>query len=63
MIDFKAYFQIAQSSAQAMAKAVHKPSLNNKESMAAYAKAVGASGKKASFIEEQKAEAMIEWNV
>lgn len=62
MFDFKAYFQIAQSSAQAMAKAMHKPSLNNKQSMAAYAKAVGASGKKASFTDEDKSQA-IEWSV
>lgn len=59
MIDFKAYFQIVQSSAQAMAKAMHKPSLQNKESMAAYAKAIGASGKKASFTMEQKANDML----
>lgn len=62
MIDFKAYFQIAQSSAQSMAKAMHKPSLNNKESMAAYAKAIGASGKKAIFTEEDKSQA-INWSV
>ena len=55
MFDFKAYFQITQSSAQAMAKAIHKPSLNSKESMAAYAQAIGASGVKASFTVEQKA--------
>lgn len=62
MIDFRSYFQIAQSSAQAMAKAMHKPSLSNKQSMAAYAKAIGASGVKASFTTEQKAD-MIEWSV
>lgn len=62
MIDFKAYFQIAQSSAQAMAKAIHKPSLQSKESMADYAQAIGASGKKANFTEEQQSN-MIEWSV
>lgn len=62
MFDFKSYFQIAQSSAQAMAKAMHKPSLQSKESMAAYAQAIGASGKKASFTEEQQSD-MIEWSV
>ena len=60
MFDFRSYFQIVQSSAQAMAKEMHKPRLESKESMAAYAKAIGASGKKASFTSEQKAD-MIEY--
>ena len=62
MIDFKAYFQIVQSSAQSMAKSMHKPSLNNKQSMIDYTQAIGASGKKASFIEEQQPN-VIEWSV
>lgn len=57
--DFRSYFQIVQSSAQTMAKELHKPSLNNKESMANYAKAIGASGVKASFTSEQKEKAMV----
>lgn len=44
--------QAKTSQAQAIAKAMHKPSLNNKESMAAYAKAMGIQGK-ASFMPEQ----------
>jgi len=58
--DIKAYFQIVKSTAQSTAKAMHKPTLNNKESMAAYAKAIGATGKKASFIEQSDT---IEWSV
>lgn len=59
MFDFRSYFQIAQDVAIATAKAMHKPSLNNKESMMAYAQAIGASGVKASFTMEQKAENMV----
>lgn len=62
MFDFKSHFAIVKSVAQETAKAMHNPSLNNKESMAAYAKAIGASGVKASFTMEQKAN-MIEWSV
>ena len=62
MFDFKSHFNIVKSVAQQVAKEMHKPSLNNKESMAAYAKAIGASGVKASFTSEQKAD-MIEWGV
>lgn len=62
MLDFKSYFQIVQSSAQAMAKEIHKPSLNNKESMVAYAQAIGAAGAKASFMEEDKSQT-INWSV
>lgn len=60
MFDFKAYFQIVKSTAQSTAKAVHKPSLCNKESMAAYARTIGATGNKASFVEQSD---MIEWSV
>ena len=56
MFDFKSHFNIVKSVAQATAKAIHKPSLNNKESMTAYAKAIGASGVKVSFTSEQKAD-------
>lgn len=62
MFDFRSYFQIAQSSAQETAKAIHKPSLNNKQAMADYANAIGASGVKASFTEEDKSIA-INWSV
>lgn len=62
MFDFKAYFQIVQDVAIATAKSIHKPSLNSKESMTAYAKAIGSYGKKASFTMEQKANNMlVEW--
>lgn len=59
MLDFKAHFNIVKSVAQAVAKEIHKPSLNSKESMVAYAKAIGASGKKASFCPSD----VIEWSV
>ena len=62
MFDFKSHFSIVKSVAQQAAKEIHKPSLKSKESMAAYAKAIGASGVKASFTSEQKAD-MIEWSV
>ena len=61
MFDIRSHFNIVKSVAQATAKAMHKPSLNNKESMAAYAKAMGIQGK-ASFMPEQKAD-LIEWSV
>ena len=62
MFDFRSYFQIVQDVAIATAKSMHKPSLNNKESMAAYAQAIGSYGKKASFTVEQKANNMVvEW--
>lgn len=62
MLDFKAHFNIVKCVAQQAAKEMHKPSLCNKASMAAYAQAIGASGKKASFTLEQKSD-MIEWSV
>lgn len=55
MFDFKSHFAIVKSVAQETAKAMHKPSLNNKESMTAYAKATGNTGK-ASFTTEQKSD-------
>lgn len=55
MSDINAFFNISKSVVATAAKAMHKPSLQSKESMAAYAKAIGASGKKASFTMEQKA--------
>ena len=54
MYDFKSHFNIVKSVAQQVAKEIHKPSLKSKESMAAYAKAIGASGVKASFTSEQR---------
>ncbi len=52
MFDFKSHFAIVKSVAQETAKAMHKPSLNNKEAMVDYAKATGNTGK-ASFMPEQ----------
>lgn len=60
MFDFKSHLAIVKSVAQEAAKAMHKPSLQSKESMAAYAKAIGASGKKASFVEQSD---IIEWSI
>ena len=48
MFDFSSHYAIVKSVMQTKAKEEHKPSLDNKASMAAYAKAVGVSGK-ASF--------------
>lgn len=45
MQDFKAFYSILKSVMTDKAKEEHKPSLDNKASMAAYAKAVGATGK------------------
>lgn len=56
MLDTKAFYQIAQSVASTMAKATHKPTIKNKASMEAYAKAMGTTGKKACFTLEQQAE-------
>lgn len=52
MFDFKSHFAIVKSVAQETAKAIHKPSLDNKQAMADYARTIGATGK-AVFIEEQ----------
>lgn len=60
MFDFSSHYQIVKSVLASKAKEEHKPSLNNKQAMADYAKAIGASGKKASFTDEQKAD-VIEW--
>lgn len=54
MFDFKSHLAIVKSVAQETAKSMHKPSLQSKESMAAYAKAIGATGK-ASFTVEHEA--------
>ena len=43
--DFKAHSQLVTTALQAIAKATHKPSLNNKQSMEAYQKAMNATGK------------------
>ncbi len=48
MIDFSSHYAIVKSVIMTNAKEEHKPSLDNKASMEAYAKAVGVSGK-ASF--------------
>lgn len=48
MFDTKAFYSIFKSVLVDKAKEQYKPSLDNKASMAAYAKAVGATGK-ASF--------------
>ena len=45
MQDFKSFYSILKSIIVDKAKEQHKPSLDNKASMAAYAKAVGVSGK------------------
>jgi len=49
MFDTKAFYSIFKSVMMTKAKEEHKPSLDNKASMADYAKAVGATGK-AKFI-------------
>lgn len=56
MFDYRAFFSISKSVVATAAKAKHKPSLSNKEAMAAYAKATGSYGTKASFTMEQKAD-------
>lgn len=61
MIDFRSHFAIVKSVAQEAAKAMHKPSLSNKEAMAAYARTTGVTGK-ASFMPEEKSD-LIEWSV
>ncbi len=58
MIDIKAFFSISKSVVATAAKAKHKPSLNNKEAMEAYAKETRSFGKKASFTMEQKADSI-----
>jgi hypothetical protein len=45
MQDFKSFYSILKSVMVDKAKEQHKPSLDNKASMAAYAKAVGIQGK------------------
>lgn len=49
MFDFSSHYAIVKSVIMTKAKEEHKPSLDNKASMAAYAEAVGATGK-AKFI-------------
>lgn len=49
MFDFKGCFDLIKSVMIDKAKEQHKPSLDNKASMAAYAKATGNTGK-AKFI-------------
>lgn len=48
MFDFRSHYSLVKSVIQTKAKEQHKPSIGNKASMAAYAKAVGIQGK-ASF--------------
>jgi hypothetical protein len=45
MQDFKSFYSILKSVMVDKAKEQHKPNLDNKASMAAYAKAVGIQGK------------------
>ena len=45
MFDFSSHYAIVKSVMQTKAKEEHKPSLGNKASMAAYAKATGNTGK------------------
>lgn len=45
MQDFKSFYSILKSVMQDKAKAQHKPSLDNKASMQAYALATGGIGK------------------
>lgn len=52
MFDFSSHYALVKSVMQTKAKEEHKPSLDNKASMVAYAKAVGATGK-ASFMPAQ----------
>ena len=52
MFDFRSHYALVKSVIQTKAKEEHKPSLGNKAAMAAYAKAVGATGK-ASFMPAQ----------
>lgn len=49
MFDFRSHYALVKSVMQTKAKEQYKPSLDNKASMVAYAKAVGATGK-AKFI-------------
>lgn len=49
MFDFSSHYAIVKSVMQTKAKEQYKPSLDNKASMEAYAKAVGVTGK-AKFI-------------
>ena len=48
MFDFSSHYAIVKSVIQTKAKEEHKPSLDNKAAMVAYAKATGNTGK-ASF--------------
>ena len=45
MFDFRSHYALIKSAMQDKAKAQHKPSLADKASMQAYAKAVGIQGK------------------
>jgi hypothetical protein len=45
MFDFSSHYALVKSVMQSKAKEQHKPSLDNKASMQAYAKAVGIQGK------------------
>lgn len=45
MFDFRSHYALVKSVMQTKAKEEHKPSLCNKASMAAYAKATGNTGK------------------
>ena len=61
MFDFRSHYALVKSVMQTKAKEEHKPSIDNKASMAAYARATGNTGK-ASFMPEQKFD-VIEWSV
>ena len=49
MLDFRSHYALIKSVMQDKAKAEHKPSIDNKAAMAAYARATGNTGK-AKFI-------------
>lgn len=62
MQDFKAFYSIFKSVMIDKAKEEHKPNLDNKASMAAYAKAVGIQGK-ASFMPVQSDKMVVDYVV
>lgn len=62
MFDFRSHYALVKSVMQSKAKEEHKPSLGNKASMAAYAKAVGATGK-ACFSPVQSDDMVIDYVV
>lgn len=67
MFDFKSHYAIVKSVIMTKAKEEHKPSLDNKASMAAYAKAVSQYDKtvlgKANFMPAQSDDVVIDYVV